>query len=105
MNEATLNKSVRRVMASQPTINREWGLGPIALARSTAAEKPSPLSRWAECHPRHSADAPTQLVRPQAAVTTLPHAFWVPMDTPRCRSLGQITSALFEVGEPYRRSA
>jgi methylmalonyl-CoA mutase len=38
-------------------------------------------------------------------VITLPHVFEAPMDAARCRSLGQITSALFEVGGPYRRSA
>jgi methylmalonyl-CoA mutase len=79
-------------------------LGPIELARSTDDEKQSQLSRLADFHTRHAAEAPAQLARLQAAVIANTNVFEVLMDAVRCCSLGQITSALFEVGGQYRRS-
>jgi len=76
----------------------------IELARSTEEEKQSQLTRLADFHARHAAEAPVQLKRLQQAVIDNQNVFAVLMDAVRCCSLGQITSALFEVGGQYRRS-
>ena len=78
--------------------------GPIELARSTEDEKQSQLRRLADFHARHADEAPVQLARLQRAVIENGNVFAVLMDAVRCCSLGQITSALFEVGGQYRRS-
>ena len=76
----------------------------IELARSTTDEKESQLTRLADFHARHAAEAPAMLKRLQQAVIDNQNVFNVLMDAVRCCSLGQITSALFEVGGQYRRS-
>ncbi len=76
----------------------------IELARSTEEEKQSQLTRLADFHARHAADAPALLQRLQAAVIDNTNVFEVLMEAVRCCSLGQITGALFEVGGQYRRS-
>jgi len=75
----------------------------IELARSTDAEKQSQLQRLAQFHALHAAQAQEQLARLQQAVITNQNVFEVLMEAVRCCSLGQITSALFEVGGQYRR--
>ena len=76
----------------------------IELARSTDAEKQSQLSRLQDFHTRHQREAPAMLIRLQRAVIENRNVFEVLMDAVRVCSLGQITSALFEVGGQYRRS-
>ena len=76
----------------------------IELARSTEEEKQSQLQRLADFHARHADEAPALLARLQQAVMDNTNVFSVLMDAVRCCSLGQITSALFEVGGQYRRS-
>ncbi|MBQ0959300.1 cobalamin-dependent protein [Ideonella sp. 4Y11] len=76
----------------------------IELARSTEEEKQSQLQRLADFHARHADEAPVQLARLKQAVIENGNVFNVLMDAVRCCSLGQITSALFEVGGQYRRS-
>jgi methylmalonyl-CoA mutase len=76
----------------------------IELARSTEEEKQSQLQRLADFHARHADEAPAMLARLQQAVIDNTNVFSVLMDAVRCCSLGQITSALFEVGGQYRRS-
>jgi methylmalonyl-CoA mutase len=76
----------------------------IELARSTEEEKQSQLQRLADFHARHADEAPAMLARLQQAVMDNTNVFSVLMDAVRCCSLGQITSALFEVGGQYRRS-
>ena len=76
----------------------------IELARSTTEEKESQLARLADFHARHAADAPAMLRRLQQTVIDNGNVFAVLMEAVRCCSLGQITSALFEVGGQYRRS-
>ena len=51
-----------------------------------------------------AAEAPVQLKRLQQAVIHNTNVFDVLMDAVRVCSLGQITSALFEVGGQYRRN-
>jgi methylmalonyl-CoA mutase len=76
----------------------------IELARSTEEEKQSQLRRLADFHARHAGEAPAMLRRLQQAVIDNRNVFEVLMDAVRVCSLGQITSALFEVGGQYRRS-
>jgi isobutyryl-CoA mutase len=76
----------------------------IELARSTEEEKQGQLKRLADFQARHAAEAPAMLERLKQAVIANANVFDVLMDAVRCCSLGQITSALFEVGGQYRRS-
>ncbi|HRK37087.1 MAG TPA: methylmalonyl-CoA mutase family protein [Burkholderiaceae bacterium] len=76
----------------------------IELARSSEEEKQSQLTRLADFHTRHAAQAPVQLKRLQQAVIHNTNVFDVLMDAVRVCSLGQITNALFEVGGQYRRN-
>ena len=76
----------------------------IELARSTEEEKQSQLQRLNDFHARNAAQAPAMLKRLQQAVIDNANVFEVLMDAVRVCSLGQITSALFEVGGQYRRS-
>jgi methylmalonyl-CoA mutase len=76
----------------------------LELARSTEEEKESQLRRLADFHQRHAAEAPAMLQRLQQAVIDNDNMFAVLMDAVRVCSLGQITTALFEVGGQYRRS-
>ena len=82
----------------------EAPLESIELARSTDDEKQSQLSRLADFHAAHAADAPAMLAKLQAAVIANTNVFDVLMEAVRICSLGQITGALFEVGGQYRRS-
>ncbi|MCE4557247.1 fused isobutyryl-CoA mutase/GTPase IcmF [Pelomonas cellulosilytica] len=76
----------------------------IELARSSEEEKQSQLTRLADFHARHAAEAPAMLARLRQAVIENRNVFDVLMDAVRVCSLGQITNALFEVGGQYRRS-
>ncbi|MBV8503725.1 MAG: cobalamin-dependent protein [Paucibacter sp.] len=76
----------------------------IELARSTDEEKQSQLTRLADFHARNSSVSGPMLERLQQAVIENRNVFEVLMDAVRVCSLGQITSALFEVGGQYRRS-
>ncbi|NML48407.1 methylmalonyl-CoA mutase [Ramlibacter sp. G-1-2-2] len=76
----------------------------LELARSTDDEKQSQLKRLADFHTRNAAEAPAMLQRLQQAVIENRNVFDVLMDAVRVCSLGQITSALFEVGGQYRRN-
>ncbi len=76
----------------------------LELARSTDAEKQSQLARLHAFHTRHADQAPAMLQRLQQTVIDNGNVFAVLMDAVRVCSLGQITSALFEVGGQYRRN-
>ncbi|MEY2620068.1 MAG: hypothetical protein RL522_3070 [Pseudomonadota bacterium] len=76
----------------------------LELARSTEEEKRSQLQRLHDFHARHAGEAPAMLARLQRAVIDNANVFEVLMDAVRVCSLGQITSALFEVGGQYRRN-
>jgi methylmalonyl-CoA mutase len=76
----------------------------IELARSTDEEKQSQLTRLDAFHAAHAGESPAMLKRLQQAVIANRNVFEVLMDAVRVCSLGQITSALFEVGGQYRRS-
>jgi len=76
----------------------------VELARSTEEEKHSQLTRLAEFHQRHANAAPALLRRLQQAVIDNANVFEVLMDAVRVCSLGEVTTALFEVGGQYRRN-
>ena len=76
----------------------------LELIRSTEEERQSQLKRLADFHERNKAESGPMLKRLQHAVIRDENAFAVLMDAVRFCSLGQITSALFEVGGQYRRN-
>ncbi|MES2972552.1 MAG: fused isobutyryl-CoA mutase/GTPase IcmF [Pseudomonadota bacterium] len=76
----------------------------LELARSTDEEKQNQLKRLDEFHALHAAESPAMLKRLQQAVIENNNVFEVLMDAVRVCSLGQITTALFEVGGQYRRN-
>jgi methylmalonyl-CoA mutase len=76
----------------------------LELARSTDEEKRTQLERLHDFHARHAAQAPAMLQRLRQAVIDNANVFEVLMEAVRVCSLGQITSALFEVGGQYRRN-
>lgn len=76
----------------------------IELARSTDDEKQSQLTRLADFHSRHADVAPQALAALQQAAIANENVFAKLMDAARVCSLGQITTALFEVGGQYRRN-
>jgi methylmalonyl-CoA mutase len=76
----------------------------LELARSTDEEKQSQLKRLDAFHATHAAQSPAMLKRLQQAVIENGNVFEVLMDAVRVCSLGQITTALFEVGGQYRRN-
>jgi len=76
----------------------------LELARSTTGEKESQLARLTAFHERHASEAPAALAKLKQTVIDNGNVFAELMSTVRVCSLGQITSALFEVGGQYRRS-
>jgi methylmalonyl-CoA mutase len=76
----------------------------IELARSTDDEKQSQLTRLEAFHQRHADAAPSALAALQQAAIDNENVFARLMDAVRVCSLGQITTALFEVGGQYRRN-
>jgi methylmalonyl-CoA mutase len=76
----------------------------IELARSTDDEKQSQLTRLQDFHQRHAAEAPGALAALQRAAIDNANVFEKLMDAVRVCSLGQVTTALFEVGGQYRRN-
>lgn len=76
----------------------------IELARSTDDEKQSQLQRLEDFHRRHADAAPAALAALRQAAIDNENVFARLMDAVRVCSLGQITTALFEVGGQYRRN-
>ena len=76
----------------------------IELARSTEEEKQSQLRRLREFQERNRQDSGPMLARLKQAAIHNENLFAVLVDAVRCCSLGQITTALFEVGGQYRRN-
>ena len=76
----------------------------LELARSTEEEKQSQLKRLADFQSRHAAEAPEALAALQRAAMNNENVFAQLMDAVRVCSLGQIATALLEVGGQYRRN-
>jgi methylmalonyl-CoA mutase len=79
-------------------------LGEIELARSTEAEKQSQLTRLRDFQQRNAQAAPLWLARLRQTVIDNGNVFAVLVDAVRYCSLGQIATALYEVGGQYRRN-
>ncbi len=76
----------------------------IELARSTDEEKQSQLRRLRDFQERNRKDSGPMLARLRQAAINNENLFAVLVEAVRCCSLGQITTALFEVGGQYRRN-
>ncbi len=76
----------------------------LTLIRGTEAEKQSQLKRLREFQAKNAAEAPLWLKRLQDAACKNENVFAVLVEAARYCSLGQITTALFDVGGQYRRS-
>ena len=76
----------------------------IELARSTDEEKQSQIQRLRDFHARNADKAPAMLEKLKQTVIEDGNVFAVLVDAVKCCSLGQISSALYEVGGQYRRS-
>ncbi|WP_150429642.1 fused isobutyryl-CoA mutase/GTPase IcmF [Dechloromonas sp. CZR5] len=76
----------------------------IELARSTDDEKQSQINRLRAFHARNAATAPAMLEKLKQTVIEDGNVFAVLVDAVKVCSLGQISSALYEVGGQYRRS-
>jgi isobutyryl-CoA mutase len=76
----------------------------IELQRSSAEEKQSQLTRLKEFHACNAKAAPKALERLKRTVIEDGNVFAELVNTVRVCSLGQITTALFDVGGEYRRS-
>ncbi|HCX32527.1 MAG TPA: methylmalonyl-CoA mutase [Rhodocyclaceae bacterium] len=74
------------------------------LARSTEEEKRSQLARLRDFQARHAPQAPVQLDRLKRTVIENGNVFEALMEAVRHCSLGQISTALYEVGGQYRRN-
>jgi len=76
----------------------------IELARSTEEEKQSQIARLRDFHARNASTAPAMLEKLKQTVIDNGNVFAVLVEAVRSCSLGQISSALYEVGGQYRRS-
>ena len=77
---------------------------PVELMRGTDDEKRRQIANVRAFQAHHSDRAPEALAMLQETARTGGNVFEALLDTVRVASLGQITSALFEVGGQYRRS-
>jgi methylmalonyl-CoA mutase len=76
----------------------------IELRRSDDAEKQEQLERLRDFQARHAAERPAALARLRDAALAGDNLFDVLMDAVQCCSLGEISTALFEVGGRFRRN-
>ena len=76
----------------------------VELMRGTDDEKRRQIANVAAFHARHADAAPAALAALQDVARTGGNVFEALLETVRVASLGQITTALFEVGGQYRRS-
>jgi methylmalonyl-CoA mutase len=76
----------------------------IELARSTDEEKRSQLNRLQAFQQRNAGESAAMLERLKQTVIDNGNVFAVLIDAVRLCSLGQITTALYDVGGQYRRS-
>ena len=76
----------------------------IELARSSDDEKQSQLQRLADFQARNADQAPVWLAKLKETVIENGNVFAVLVDAVKYCSLGQITTALYDVGGQYRRT-
>jgi len=76
----------------------------IELARSSDEEKQSQSKRLRDFQARNAAQSPVMLAKLKQTVIEDGNVFAVLVDAVKYCSLGQISTALYEVGGHYRRS-
>ena len=76
----------------------------VELSRGTDQEKDSQLKRLSDFHETHGHQAELELAALKHVALNGENTFEQLMSAVRCCSLGQITSALFDVGGKYRRN-
>jgi methylmalonyl-CoA mutase len=76
----------------------------VELARASEDEKRSQVERLAAFQEKHRVEAEPALARLKEAAASGSNTFSSLMDAVRVCSMGQITSAFFEVGGQYRRN-
>jgi methylmalonyl-CoA mutase len=76
----------------------------VELARASEEEKRSQVERLAAFQEKHRVEAEPALARLKEAAASGSNTFSSLMDAVRVCSMGQITSAFFEVGGQYRRN-
>ncbi|HSG22177.1 MAG TPA: methylmalonyl-CoA mutase family protein, partial [Azonexus sp.] len=76
----------------------------IELARSTEEEKQGQIKRLRDFQAKNASTAPAMLEKLKQTVIENGNVFAVLVDAVRVCSLGQISTALYEVGGQYRRS-
>ena len=76
----------------------------VELIRSSDEEKHEQINRIAGLHQAFASDAPAALSRLKHAARSGGNVFAELMETAKVASLGQISSALYEVGGSYRRN-
>jgi len=76
----------------------------IELARSSEEEKQSQIKRLRDFQARNADRSPAMLAKLKQTVIEDGNVFAVLVDAVKCCSLGQISTALYEVGGQYRRS-
>ncbi|SNZ00194.1 methylmalonyl-CoA mutase family protein [Flagellimonas pacifica] len=77
---------------------------PAEVIRATEAEKKNQIETLQNLHQRNISEAEKQIVELQQAAIKNENLFEKLMEVTKYCSLGQITSALFEVGGQYRRN-
>jgi methylmalonyl-CoA mutase len=82
----------------------DWEPAAVELRRSTTAEKDDQIDRLNAFHAQHEGETEEAIRRLQAVATAGGNIFGELMNTVRVASLGQITTALYEVGGEYRRN-
>ena len=87
-----------------PNANFEDENAALELARATDEIKQDQLNRLADFHERHKEESPQALANLKKAALNGDNLFEELIETVRSSSLGQITSALYEVGGQYRRN-
>ncbi len=110
--EESLHYETRKHDGSLPIVgvntfrnpNTSYEQATVELARSTDEEKQSQLRRLREFQERNRQNSGVALARLKQAAITNENLFAVLVDAVRYCSLGQITTALFEVGGQYRRN-
>ena len=87
-----------------PDLDTVAQTGGLELVRATKEEKAGQLKRLKDFKARHASEAPAALDRLKKTALEGGNIFTELMECVRSCSLGQITTALFEVGGQYRRS-
>jgi methylmalonyl-CoA mutase len=87
-----------------PDIDVDAQTATLELARSTNQEKDEQIARLARFHTTHQQQAPQALEKLKMVALEDGNIFEELLSTVRCCSLGQITTALYEVGGQYRRN-